>query len=283
VSLIFQVLIGILPKLPSELEWCTSEMIRNISTSLICKIAACSLPLDGQMMCSAALCSALNVVFSAQETETLYKSYLNTDGYISPDFDWSFPQIGIQNLDVFKLCLCHGILQSIEASNVLMKGFVDGSPLIYDMLNILEEACMKYSRLTSIAFKVLVSWVKMVCLELKLNMTGGVLRRILSVINSNWESPINGVKEQNIKLFELFLDVCSANRMNLADDCDAAFGSISSLLHYTMEGQPWKMKSKYCILSVLLPRYGVRKVVIQNYLFCLMLILLCGDAKHCMA
>ena len=261
VSFIFQVLIGILPKLPSDLEWCTSEMIQNIIISLLYTIAACSLPLDGQMMCSAALCSALNVVLGVQETEMLYSSCLNTDGYIFPDFDWSVGQIGIQNLEVFKLCLCYGILQSSEVSSVLMKGFVDGSPLIHVMFNILEEACMKYSKLTSIAFKVLVSWVKKVCLELKLNMTGVVLRRMFSIINSNWESPINGVKEQNIKLFELFLDVCSADRINLLD-CDTAFGSISSLLHYTMEGQPWKMKSKYCMLSVLLPRYGVRKVLI---------------------
>lgn len=259
----FQVLIGILPKLPSELE-CRhiSEIIRNISVSLIYTIAACRLPVDCQMMCSAALCSALNVVLDVQETETLYSACLNTDGYILPNFDLSVQQIGIQNLDVFKLCLCYGILQSSETSNVLMKGCVDGRPLIYVVFDILEEACMKYSRLTSIAFKVLVLWVKKVCLEFKLNMTAGVLRRILSVINSNWESPINGVKDQNIKLFELFLDVCSANRINLLDGCDTTFGSVSSLLHYTMEGQPWKMKSKYCVLSVLLPRYGVRKVVI---------------------
>jgi len=258
----FQVLIGILPKLPSELDWRISEIIRNISISLLYTIAACSLPLDCQMMCSAALCSGLNVVLDVQETETLYSACLNTDGCISPDFDLSVQQIGIQNLEVFKLCLCYGILQSSEASNVLRKGCVDGSPLIYVVFDILEEACMKYSRLTSIAFKVMVSWVKKVCLERKLNVAGGVLRRIFSIINSNWESPLNGVKEQNSKLFELFLDVCSANKINLFDDHDTTFGLVSPLLHYTMEGQPWKMKSKYCILSVLLPRYGVRKVVI---------------------
>lgn len=214
------------------------------------------------MMCSAAVCSALNVALDVQETETLYNACLNTDGYIFPSFDLSVQPIAIQNLEVFRLCLCYGILQSNEASNVLMKGCVGGSSLIYIVFDILEEACIKYSRLTSIAFKVLVLWVKKVCLELKLNMMGGVLRRILSIINSNWESPINGVKEQNIKLFELFLDVCSANKTKLLDVRDTTFGSVSSLLHYTMEGQPWKMKSKYCILSVLLPRYGVRKVVI---------------------
>jgi hypothetical protein len=262
VCLFFQVLIGILPKLPSELEWHISEIIRNISISLLYTIAACTLPLDCQMMCSAALCSALNVVLDVQETETVYSACLNTDGYISPDVGLLVQQIGIENLDVFKLCLCYGILQSSEVSHVLMKGLVDGSPLIYVVFDILEEACMKYSRLTSIAFKVMVSWVKKVCLELKLNVTDGVLRGIFSVINSNWESPINGVKEHNIKLFELFLDVCSANKINLFDDRDTTFGSVSSLLRYTMEGQPWKMKSKYCILSVLLPRYGVKKVAI---------------------
>lgn len=260
-SLFFQVLMGILPKLPSELEWCTSVIIRNIGISLIYTVAACSLPLDCQMMCSAALCSALNMVLHVQETETLYSECLNTDGNVFLAFDWA-QHISVQNLEVFKLCLCYGILQSNEASNVLLNGCVDGSPLIFVVFDILEEACMKYSRLTSIAFKVLVSWVKKVCLELKLNVTNGVLRRIFSVINSNWESPINGVKEQNIKLFELFMDVCSANKINLLDDRGATFGSVSSLLLYTMEGQPWKMKSKYCILSVLLPRYGVRKVVI---------------------
>jgi len=262
VSLFFQVLISILHKLPSELEWPIREIIQNISVSLIYIIAACSLPLDCQMMCSAALCSALNVVLDVQETETLYSACLNTDGYIFPNLDLSVQKIGIRNLEIFRLCLCYGILQSSETSDILMKGCVDGSPLVYVVFDILEEACMKYSRLTSIAFKVLVSWVKKVCLELKLNMADGILRRILSIINSNWESPIHGVKEQNIKLFELFLDVCSANKINLLDDRDTTFGSVSSLLHYTMEGQPWKMKSKYCILSVLLPRYGVRKVVI---------------------
>jgi hypothetical protein len=276
VSLIFQTLIGILLKLPSELKWCTSEIIQYISISLIQTVAACCLPLDGQMMCSAGLCSALNVVLNAKEKETVYNSCLNTDGCIFPDLDWSFPPIIVKNLEVFRVCLCHGILQSNEASGVLMKGFVDGSPLIYVMLNILEEACMKYSRLTSVAFKVLVSWVKKVCLELKLNMTSGVLRRIFSIVISNWENPIKGVKEQNIKLFDLFLDVCSANKMNLYYDGDTTFGSESSLLHCTMEGQPWKMKSKYCILNVLLPRYGVRKVVIQNYFLLYSYFIVCG-------
>jgi hypothetical protein len=34
-----------------------------------------------------------------------------------------------------------------------------------------------------------------------------------------------------------------------------------------MEEQPWKMKSKYCMLSILVPRYGVRKVMIWNYIY----------------
>jgi hypothetical protein len=127
------------------------------------------------------------------------------------------------------------------------------------MLNILEEACMKYSRLTSIAFKVMVSWMRKVCLELKISVPVGISRRIFSIVNSNWESPISGVKEQNTKIFELFLDVCSANRMDWYNN-GTTFQSITSVLCHTMEEQPWKMKSKYYMLSILLPRYGVRKV-----------------------
>jgi hypothetical protein len=261
VFLIFQLIISILQKLPSGLELHTREIIKDISTSLMYTIACCSLPLDGQMMCSVAFCSALDTVLSAHETQILYHSYLNTDEYISFDFGWSYPEIWVRNVEVFRVCLCHGILQSNEAASVSYDMSVEGSPLIYVMLNILENACMKYSRLTTIAFKVLVLWLKKVCLEFKLNVTGDVLRRIFSVINSNWESPISGVKEQNSKLVELFLDVCSRNRMDW-DDHDSTFQSVTTLMHHTMEEQPWKMKSKYCMLSILVPRYGVRKVMI---------------------
>jgi hypothetical protein len=92
-------------------------------------------------------------------------------------------------------------------------------------------------------------------------MTSDILRRIFSVVNSNWESPISGVKEQNTKIFELFLDVSSKNKMDWYDH-DTVFQSVTSLMHHIMEEQPWKMKSKYCMLSMLLPRYGVRKVMI---------------------
>jgi len=210
-------------------------------------------------MCSTAFCSALHTSLSTHETETLYQSCLNTDGYIFLCFDGSSLQICIRNVEVFQICLCHGILQSSKPSDVLYKEPVDSSTLIYVMLNILEEACMKYSRLTSIAFKVMVSWMRKVCLELKISVPVGISRRIFSIVNSNWESPISGVKEQNTKIFELFLDVCSANRMDWYNN-GTTFQSITSVLCHTMEEQPWKMKSKYYMLSILLPRYGVRKV-----------------------
>lgn len=213
------------------------------------------------MMCSTAFCAGLQAVLEAHERETLYSLYLNTDGYIFHDLGWPSIHISKRNTELFKVCLCNGILQSNEVSNVLLKGSVVGSQLIYVMLNILEEACMKYTRLTSIAFKVLVSWIEKVCLEQKFNMTNEPLRRIFSIINSNWESPISGVKAQNTRIFKLYLDVCSTNEICWYD-CDAAFKSVTAILCHIMEVQPWKMKSKYYMLNVLLPRYGVRKVII---------------------
>jgi hypothetical protein len=258
---IFQLLSGILQKLPSGLDWCTREIIQDISMSLMYTIASCSLPLDVQMMSSSAFCSALNAVSGTREAEALYHSYLNTDGYICFDIGCPSVQIYVTNVEVFQVCLCHGVLQSSEAASIFCGMSIGESPLIYVMLNILENACMKYSRLTSIAFKVLALWVKKVCLEFKLNMTSDILRRIFSVVNSSWENPISGVKEQNTKIFELFLDVCSKNKMD-RQDCDKTFQSVTTLMHHTMEEQPWKMKSKYYMLRVLLPKYGVKKVMI---------------------
>jgi hypothetical protein len=95
-------------------------------------------------------------------------------------------------------------------------------------------------------------------------MTNEPLRRIFSIINSNWESPISGVRAQNTRIFKLYLDVCSTNEI-CWNDCDAALKSVTAVLCHIMEVQPWKMKSKYYMLNVLLPRYGVRKVIILNY------------------
>ncbi|XP_033607441.1 uncharacterized protein LOC111864554 isoform X3 [Cryptotermes secundus] len=253
-----RVLIGIQQKFPSELESHTREVIQDINISLLNTIASCSIPLDGQMMCSTAFCAGIQAVLETHERETLYSLYLNTDGYIFHDLGWPSIHISEKNVEVFRVCLCHGILQSNEVSNVLLKGSVVGSRLIYVMLNILEEACMKYTRLTSIAFKVLVSWIEKVCLQQKLNMTNESLRKIFSIINSNWESPISGVKAQNTRIFKLYLDVCSTNEICWYD-CDAAFKSVTAVLCHIMEVQPWKMKSKYYMLNVLLSRYGVRK------------------------
>jgi hypothetical protein len=186
IFLIFQVLIGILQKLPSELDCHTREIIQDINISLINTIASCSIPLDGQMMCSTVFCVGLQAVLEAHERESLYNLCLNMDGYTCIFHDLGWPPIQISERKLFKVCLCHGVLQSNEISNILLKGSVVERPLIYLMLNILEEACMKYSRLTSIAFKVLVSWIEKVCLELKLNMSSDLLIRKFSIINSNW-------------------------------------------------------------------------------------------------
>lgn len=258
---LFQVLIGILQKLPSKLEWHAREIIQDINISLINTSASCSMPLDSHMMCSVTFCAGLQAVLETYERESFYSLCLSTDGYVFHDLGWLSIQISKRNLEVFKVCLCHGILQNNEISNVLFKGSKVENQLIYVMLNILEEACMKYTRLTGIAFKVLVSWIEKACLELKLNMSSDPLRRIFSIINSNWENPISGVKTQNTRIFKLYLDVCSTNEICWCDR-DTALRSVTSLLHHIMEVHPWKMKSKYCMLNVLLPRYGVMKVFV---------------------
>jgi hypothetical protein len=88
------------------------------------------------------------------------------------------------------------------------------------------------------------------------------LKRAISIVFSNWENPICGVKEINVEILRtVFITLSKVTPRSNAQDNVL---NLSSFLRSVMRKIPWRMKSKYLMLTSLLPQYGAEKVCIYS-------------------
>ncbi|XP_068085815.1 uncharacterized protein [Anabrus simplex] len=152
--------------------------------------------------------------------------------------------------DKFQLGICHGLLQCRPSHIVLGKSGVVYTDVLVDVFNVVQIHCRQYSRLTIVAFRALVRWLQLLSDVGETSLVDNVVARtVFAIVNNNWESPINGIRKENLKILELLMDVCNTREENVF--------SVANLLPTILHEQPWNMKSKYFMLAVLLPRYGV--------------------------
>ena len=80
------------------------------------------------------------------------------------------------------------------------------------------------------------------------------MSRMAAVIISNWENPFNGVREQNTIAFNHLLMMAENS------DVTPPLLKPNALLQLVLAENSWMKKSKYFLLTALLPRCGVLKV-----------------------
>ncbi|CAG2056777.1 unnamed protein product [Timema podura] len=260
---------------------CTNEYRRYHSTEIVSDalklcvdlfgiLAYANLPLDALMVASTALCHVLLLALKPQRINKIFKSCFKLNAYrtfLCIRFTkYKCVKLVVQNVECFHLTLSHGILQLNSTSNVFedpknLKHNV--SSLLCIIFNVLKQSCRKYSKYTLISFKTLVLWIlKMIdYLGSGYCLTGKTVHDIFTIVNSNWESSINGVREQNTKILQLLFYISDEILQVDENGQYLVPFTASNILYIVMTEQPWRMKSKYFMLEILLPMYGVKKAL----------------------
>ncbi|KAL1138857.1 hypothetical protein AAG570_008919 [Ranatra chinensis] len=162
--------------------------------------------------------------------------------------------IVVSQPDMFRVCLCNGLLQLSDT--FWSNDHLNWNDLMYSkMFPVLENHCFQYTQLTLLSFKCLSSWLRKVSTD--------ILLRILNVVMANWENPMNCVKEQNSIIFDHLLNATET----FHDEECSAYLKPSALLNLVLTEQSWMMKSKYFLLSIILPKCGVLKVFKVEIIF----------------
>ena len=229
----------------------TRHILEDISIKLLQITASCCLPQDCQVFCATTVVSALSTTLDDTELRDLLCCYLQTSDKVVIELTPVAHMFCVEDLEKFKASLCCGVLQSKVAYV-----FMDNVPSTRVLLALLGQLCMSYSRMSCLGFKMLVTWMeKILFSKSKQGLPSRDMKTIFHIINSNWDNPMHGVREHNSRIFELFLDVCLIHSIE-----DPSFIPSQHLMDIVTREQPWQARSKYCVLTVLLQRYGVKRV-----------------------
>lgn len=167
----------------------------------------------------------------------------------------------------FKLSLSHGLLQlsddfwscsSLNLNAVLFSG----------MFPILHKLCYEYNDLCFLSFRTLAILLQKINKFPEKNsiISTESFVQILNIVMANWENPLSGIREQNSVVFEQLLLV-NENYWKFIlgqhPDIYHVVGDIKlrPLLETVLINQSWMLKSKYFLLSAIVPRYGIMQAL----------------------
>lgn len=146
----------------------------------------------------------------------------------------------ISDLELFKLLNGYGYLQTIQKD---MHFEYDALLLMFDVIH---RNCMKYTRYSYFAYKVLYVWLK------KLKQTSDmrfwyknnciVERKLEAIIFSNWSNALNDICKQNAQIFNMYL------RIMLQKYSEVKETFIDCIWRNCILYVPWQNKIKYIIL-----------------------------------
>ncbi|XP_014286228.1 tRNA (32-2'-O)-methyltransferase regulator THADA [Halyomorpha halys] len=220
-------------------------------------LSVTTMPIDTQTVASSAFCLILSLIQEPHSIALMFsKTFLTSNDHLRIKLSKSSElSLSITRPDVFKLCLTHGLLQT---DNFWTNGHVLWEKLLKEKLfSLIEKHCFQYSHLTLLAFKSLVSWIKR-CEVLSNPLPQELMSRMAAVIISNWENPFNGVREQNAIAFNHLLLMAETS-----DDTPPLL-KPNALLQLVLAENSWMKKSKYFLLTALLPRCGVLKTLLEE-------------------
>lgn len=242
-------------------EW--TPVLSQLSSRLLTIIASGELSMDSQIVASTAYLMVLS----------LYQDPTNITEFFCEEIikvTKQCPEISGINVgkpENFKLSLCHGLLQlnykfwscsSLNLNVVLFSG----------IFPVLQKLCYEYNALCFLSFRTLAVLLQ------KINkfpekcdiISTENFKQILNIIMANWENPLSGVREQNMMVFEqlllinehywAFLEGQYPNIYHVMTDI-----KLRPLLELILVEQSWMLKSKYFLLSAVLPRYGIMQAL----------------------
>ena len=168
-------------------------------------------------------------------------------------------QYTVSDLELFKLLNAYGYLQ-VNRKDVLETCFEYDALLI--MFDVICRNCMKYTRYTYFAYRVLSVWLK----RLR-NTTDArfwdkqnciLEQKLEAIIFSNWSNVLNNLCKQNAEIFNMYLRIMLQKHKKTF---------IDNVYQICLQDMSWQNETKYIILTEILQVHDIKVQTIQCFLF----------------
>lgn len=184
----------------------------------------------------------------------------------------------ISDMELFKLVHVYGYLQ-MNRKDVLETH--DQYIVFLELFNVIYRNCMKYTRYSYFAYKILSTWLK----RLKdmsnvrfWNDRNCILERKLeAIIFSNWSNALTNLCKQNAEIFNVYLQIMSQKYHETF---------VDHVYRMCLKDMSWQNETKYVILAEIIQVYDmkVQGFIEKGFLFdlCISLTknsLRCGGTK----
>ncbi|KYN17248.1 PREDICTED: uncharacterized protein LOC108763497 [Trachymyrmex cornetzi] len=168
-------------------------------------------------------------------------------------------QYTVSDLELFKLLNAYGYLQ-VNRKDVLETCFEYDALLI--MFDVIYRNCMKYTRYTYFAYRVLSVWLK------RLRNTTDTRfwdkqncileQKLEAIIFSNWSNVLNNLCKQNAEIFNMYLRIMLQKHKK---------PFIDNVYQICLQDMSWQNETKYIILTEILQVHDIKVQTIQCFLF----------------
>ncbi|EZA60989.1 hypothetical protein DMN91_005366 [Ooceraea biroi] len=183
-------------------------------------------------------CHAFYVLLSTEyDSRFVNDTAVHCQQLCSRDLHFLEKQYTVCDPELFKLLNAYGYLQASQRET-----FLEYDTLLA-MFDVIHKNCMKYTRYSYFAYKVLHTWLR------RLKETSDTRfwhendcileRKLEAVIFSNWFNALNDVCKQNSQIFNVYLRIVS-RKYN---------GFLEHVFHVCVRDVSWQNETKYTILA----------------------------------
>ncbi|KAL4704687.1 hypothetical protein ACJJTC_002162 [Scirpophaga incertulas] len=104
--------------------------------------------------------------------------------------------------------ICNRTIELIEEQHI--------EEFLTRALDLLIVLCYEYSKYTFLAFKTIYSFKKILSTKFQnIVYTTNNIKRLLNLVNHNWENPINGVRDLNKQIFKCVIEILDQDTYNI--------------------------------------------------------------------
>jgi len=165
------------------------------------------------------------------------------------------------DLELFKLVNAYGYLQ-VNRKDVLENTTCFEYDALYITFDVIYRNCMKYTRYSYFAYKVLSAWLKRLknTSDVRFwNQSDCILERKLeAIIFSNWSNALSNLCKQNAEIFNMYLRIMSQKYKETF---------VDYIYHMCLKDMSWQNEVKYIILAEVFQVRDMRVETMRNYEF----------------
>uniref|UniRef100_A0A1B6DSX9 Uncharacterized protein n=1 Tax=Clastoptera arizonana TaxID=38151 RepID=A0A1B6DSX9_9HEMI len=232
--------------------------LSQLSEGLLKVLTTSNLDLDRQIIASTALCLTLSHEYNSENIFDKFFELLTVESFQNQN------NIIDANKYLLKICLCYGILQCNYSFWSVPCNVSNVNKILNEIFSFVVNSYHRNKNLYLTSFKVLVNVVKKINIleQSTISLSDENFKKVLQIVMSNWENSMPGVREQISLLLNQILQIdkdwgCLLSKKSHLFGDDKYF----PILQLIFMEQSWMMKSKYFLLSTILPICGIKKVL----------------------